>query len=341
MSDFWILVLDAVVKSAIVIVTLLTGFAYTTYLERKFIAKIQIRIGPNRTGPMGLLQPAAEGLKLFFKEDIVPDQADKVVFTLAPALTAVPALVILAVVPIGGQVNVFGHTTMLGIADVNIGVLYILAITSISIYGIVLAGWSSANKYSMMGGLRSSAQLISYELAMSLSVLAAVMMAGSMSMGDIINAQENIWLVFLQPVAAVIFIITVFAETNRAPFDLPDAEQELTAGYHTEYSGMKFGAFFMGEYMKMIAMSAISAALFFGGYRFFGLENLLGGWMAPLILGGKIFLSLLGMVWVRATLPRFRYDRLMAFGWKVLLPIALLNVLVTAVLIVLVYPPLV
>lgn len=335
MSDFLILVIDATVKSVIIIVALLAGFAYTTVLERRFIARLQSRIGPNRAGPFGLLQPAADGIKLFFKEDIVPAQADKALFTLAPAITAIPALIVLAVVPIGEQVNLFGHVTSLGLADVNVGVLYILAVTSIAVYGIVLAGWASANKYAMLGGLRATAQMISYELALGLSILAPVIVAGSMSLGDIIDAQKGLWFVFIQPVAALIFYIAVLAETNRSPFDLPEAEQELVAGYHSEYSGMKFAGFFMAEYMKMIAVSAIFAALFLGGYRFFGLEYLLGGWLGPMILFGKVLGSLMFMIWLRATLPRFRYDQLMAFGWKVLLPVSLANVAVTAVLVVL------
>jgi len=337
MSDFTIFLIDALVKAVIVVLLLTGGFAYTTVLERRFIARLQVRVGPNRAGPWGLLQPIADGLKLFVKEDIVPAEADKVLFTLAPAITIIPSLIILAVVPLGGEVTIpfINYTTSLGVADINVGALYILAIASIAVYGIVLAGWASNNKYAMLGGLRSSAQMISYELAMGLSMLAPVMMAGSMGIGDIVDAQKNIWLIVLQPVAGVIFLITTYAETNRAPFDLPEAEQELTAGYHSEYSGMKFAGFFMAEYIKMIAVSAIASALFLGGYRLFGLENLLGGWMGPIIMTGKIVAGLLLFVWIRATLPRIRYDRLMAFGWKILLPISLANVIVTAVLLVL------
>lgn len=332
MSDFVIFVIDAAVKSIIIILFLLLGFAYATWLERRFIARIQVRLGPNRAGPFGLLQPAADGIKLFFKEDIIPAQADKIVFTLAPMITAVPALIILAVVPIGGHVNLFGHTTRLGLTDVNVGILYILAVTSISVYGIVLAGWASANKYAMLGGLRSSAQMISYEISMGLAVLGPIMLVGSMSLTEIVDAQQGLWFIVLQPVAGIIFLITVLAETNRAPFDMPEAEQELVAGYHTEYSGMKFAGFFMAEYMKMIAVSVIAASLFFGGYRLFGLENLLGGWMGPVIMLGKVVLGLMGMIWLRATLPRIRYDRLMAFGWKILVPLALASTVVTAAL---------
>jgi len=357
MSDLLIFVLDALVKSGIIIFTLLTGFAYTTFFERKLIAAFQQRIGPNRTGPGGFLQPAAEGLKLFVKEDILPYNADKVIFRLAPVLTAVPALTILAVVPLGGTVNLFGYETRLMLADINVAALYILAVTSISVYGIVLAGWSSNNKYAMMGGIRSSAQMVSYELALGLSLLAPVMLVSSMSMLDIVMAQENLWFAFIQPLAFVIFYISVLAETNRAPFDIPEAEQELTAGYHSEYSGMAFAAFFMAEYMKMIAVSAIAASLFLGGFMLsvpippflsdilgsgtggwelfhFHQNKFTGGWLGPLILGGKIIASLGFMVWIRATYPRFRYDRLMNFGWKILLPLALLNIVVTAVLVV-------
>jgi NADH-quinone oxidoreductase subunit H len=342
MSDLAIFAIDAVVKSALIIFILLTGFAYSTLLERKFIAAMQQRLGPNRVGPMGFFQPVADGLKLVFKEDIIPAGADKVIFTLAPMITAIPALIIMAVVPFGGSVNVFGHETPLGLADLNVGALYILAIASISVYGIVLAGWSSNNKYAMMGGLRATAQMLSYELAMGLSILAPVMLVGSLSFQDMIDAQTRVWFVFIQPVAALIFYITALAETSRAPFDLPEAEQELTAGFHSEYSGMKFAAFYMAEYMKMIAVSGIFAALFLGGYRLdipftnIHLHELLGGWMGPLIFFGKILASMVAFVWIRGTLPRIRYDYLMAFGWKILLPISLANVAATAVLIVLI-----
>ncbi len=333
MSDFLIFVIDAAVKSALIIAFLLLGFAYTTWLERRWIALIQQRLGPNRAGPFGLLQPVADGIKLFFKEDIIPANADKVIFTLAPVVTVVPALIILAVVPFGGEVNLFGHRTRLGLADLNVGLLYILAVTSISVYGIVLAGWSSANKYAMLGGLRSSAQMISYELAMGLAILAPVMLVGSLSLGRIIDAQRGLWFIFIQPIAALIYYITAVAECNRPPFDLPEAEQELTAGFHAEYSGMKFAAIYMAEYDKMIAVSAIFASLFLGGYRLFGLENVLGGWLGPLILFGKILASLMFMIWIRATLPRIRYDYLMAFGWKILLPVSLANAAATAILV--------
>jgi NADH-quinone oxidoreductase subunit H len=310
----------------------MTGFAYATYYERKLAAAIQVRIGPNRAGPFGFLQPAADAVKVLFKEEFIPDKAYKAIFVLAPILTVVPALVILAVVPWGGDIVLFGRTVPLGIADVNVGVLYILSVASISVYGIVLAGWSSNNKYAMMGGLRSSAQMISYELALGLAFVGPIMLAGSMSMNEIVAGQQSIWYIVYQPLGAIIFYIAMLAEVNRAPFDMPEAEQELTAGYHTEYSGMKFSLFFMGEYIKMIAVSAIFATLFLGGYRgpFVDAYPLLG----LLYLFLKVFISLGIMIWLRATLPRFRYDRLMSFGWKLLLPLAIANVFLTAVIIV-------
>jgi NADH-quinone oxidoreductase subunit H len=329
------LIIEWVIKSLILIVALLTGFMYLTYYERKALARIQVRIGPNRAGRWGLLQPMADGIKLIFKEELIPERAHKLIFVLAPIITVVPALVILAVVPWGGTMTAFGREVSLSLADLNVGILYLLAIASIAVYGIVLAGWSSNNKYAMLGGMRSSAQMISYELALGLALIGPIMLAGSMSLQDIVNAQAEIgWFVIYQPLGAIIFWVAALAEVNRAPFDMPEAEQELTAGYHTEYSGMKFALFFMAEYIKMIAVSAIAATLFFGGYRGPFIDTL--PWLGPIYLFVKVFILLFGMIWVRATIPRIRYDRLMAFGWKVLLPLALINVFVTAVVIVLV-----
>jgi NADH-quinone oxidoreductase subunit H len=328
------LIVEWIIKSFFLIAVLLTGFAYLTFYERKALARIQTRIGPNRAGPGGWLQPAADGIKLIFKEELIPDQAYKTMFILAPIITVIPALVIMAVVPWGKSVNLFGREISLFLADINVGVLYIVSIASISVYGIVLAGWSSNNKYAMLGGMRSSAQMISYELALGLAFIGPILIASSMSLAEIVEAQNPVWFVFYQPIGALIFFIAVLAEVNRAPFDMPEAEQELTAGYHTEYSGMKFALFFMAEYIKMIAVSAIAATMFFGGYRGPFVDQL--PWLGPLYLFLKIMIMLFIMIWVRATLPRFRYDRLMAFGWKVLLPVALLNVLITAVVLVLV-----
>jgi NADH-quinone oxidoreductase subunit H len=329
------LIIEWVIKSLILIVALLTGFAYLTYYERKALARIQVRIGPNRAGRWGILQPVADGVKLIFKEELIPKQAHKLIFVLAPIITVVPALVILAVVPWGGKMVMFGREISLSLADLNVGILYLMAIASIAVYGVVLAGWASNNKYAMLGGMRSSAQMISYELALGLALIGPVLLAGSMSLQDIVNAQAEIgWFVIYQPLGAIIFWVAALAEVNRAPFDMPEAEQELTAGYHTEYSGMKFALFFMAEYIKMIAVSAIAATLFFGGYRGPFIDTL--PWLGPFYLFLKVFILLFGMIWVRATIPRIRYDRLMAFGWKVLLPAALLNIIVTAVVIVLV-----
>jgi len=296
---------------------------------------MQVRIGPNRAGPWGLLQPVADGVKLIFKEELIPDKADKLVFVMAPIITVVPALIVLAVLPFGPAVTIGGREIYLGLADgINVGVLYILAIASIAVYGITLAGWSSNNKYALMGGLRSAAQMVSYELALGLSFIGPILLANSMSMRDIVEAQANWWFVLVQPVGFLIFLIATVAEVNRAPFDMPEAEQELTAGYHVEYSGMKFALLFMAEYDKMIAVSAIGAALFLGGYWGPFVNQL--PWLGPIYLLLKVLAILFLMIWLRATLPRFRYDRLMAFGWKVMLPAALLNVVVTAVLVVLV-----
>ncbi|MCK4725751.1 MAG: NADH-quinone oxidoreductase subunit NuoH [Anaerolineales bacterium] len=317
------------IKSIIMIVVLLTGFAYLTFYERKALARIQVRIGPNRAGPGGWLQPVADAVKLIFKEELVPGKSYKAIFFLAPIITVVPAFIILAVVPLGATVTIFGREIPLSIANINVGVLYILAITSISVYGIVLAGWSSNNKYAMMGGIRSSAQMISYELALGLGFVGPILLANSMSLFDIVQAQQPVWFVFLQPLGVIIFWIAVLAEVNRSPFDMPEAEQELTSGYHTEYSGMKFALFFMAEYIKMIAVTAITVTLFFGGFRGPFVDSV--PWLGPIYLFIKVVILLFGMIWVRATLPRFRYDRLMAFGWKLMFPLALANVLLTAV----------
>ncbi len=328
------LIIEWIIKSAFLIFVLLTGFAYTTFYERKALARIQVRVGPNRAGPGGWLQPVADGLKLIFKEELIPAQADKIIFILAPVITVIPAFIILASVPWGEQVSLFGRNINLYLTNINVGVLYILSVASISVYGIVLAGWSSNNKYAMLGGLRSSAQMISYELALGLAFIGPIMLASSMSMLDIAEAQRKIWFVVYQPLGFLIFLVASLAEVNRAPFDMPEAEQELTAGYHTEYSGMKFALFFMAEYIKMIAVSTIAATLFLGGFQGPMVATL--PWLGPIYLFAKVFVLLFLMIWVRATLPRFRYDRLMAFGWKLMLPVALFNVFATAVVMVLV-----
>jgi len=322
------------IKAALLLLIMTGGFAYVTWYERKVLAHMQVRIGPNRAGPLGLLQPVADGIKLIFKEELIPAGADKLLFVLAPIITVIPALTVTAVIPWGETINLFGRPVALHIADVNVATLYIMAVTSISVYGITLAGWSSNNKYATLGGLRATAQMISYELALGLSFVGPIIIAGSMSMLDIVRTQqETVWFAVLQPLAFGIYFVASIAEINRSPFDMPEAEQELTAGYHTEYSGMKFALFFMAEYIKMIAISMIGASLFLGGFDGPFVDRLPG--LGPLWLFLKVVLWLFVLIWIRATLPRIRYDRLMAFGWKILFPLALLNVLITSVVVVL------
>ena len=336
LSD-WTLWLEWLVKSIFVIFALLTGFAYLTWYERRALARIQARIGPNRAGPQGLLQPIADAVKLIFKEELVPAKADRILFFWAPIITMVPSIILAATIPFGPQnVQLFGREISLVVADINVGVLYLMSIASIAVYGIVLAGWSSNNKYAMLGGLRSSAQMISYELSLGLMFVTAIILADSMSLYGIVEKQAGMWFALIQPVGALIFLIVTLAEVNRAPFDMPEAEQELTAGYHSEYSGMKFALFFMAEYQKMIVISMIAATLFFGGYReFWFLQGTILSvdrfwWLGPIYLLIKVVALLFFMIWVRATWPRIRYDRLMAFGWKVLLPLSLAIAFITA-----------
>jgi NADH-quinone oxidoreductase subunit H len=322
------LIWEWVIKAVLILLICTAGFAYTTWLERKVLARMQVRIGPNKAGPFALLQPVADGIKLIFKEELIPAKADKIIFIAAPIITVIPALIITGVVPWGNEWMIFGRTVKLYLADINVAVLYIMSVTSISVYGITLAGWSSNNKYATMGGLRSTAQMISYELALGLAFVGPVLLAGSMSLRDIVLAQRNLPFMLLQPLGAIIYMIATIAEVNRAPFDMPEAEQELTAGYHTEYSGMKFALFFMAEYIKMIAVSTIGASLFLGGYLGPFIDQF--PWLGPFYLLAKVVVLLIGLIWIRATLPRIRYDRLMAFGWKVMFPLALLNVVLTA-----------
>jgi NADH-quinone oxidoreductase subunit H len=328
------LFIEWLIKSIFIILVMTAGFAYVTLFERKVLARMQVRIGPNRAGPFGALQPVADGIKLIFKEELIPHSADKLIFVLAPIITVIPALIITAVIPWGPVVVIFGREVPLYLADLNIGALYILAVTSISVYGITLAGWSSNNKYATLGGLRATAQMISYELAMGFAILAPVLIAGSLSLVTIVEKQASLPFILIQPVAFVIYLMSSMAEINRAPFDMPEAEQELTAGYHTEYSGMKFALFFMAEYIKMIAISMIGVTLFLGGYQGPFLDQF--PFLGPIYFVGKTILWLFVIVWLRATLPRIRYDHLMMLGWKVLFPLALLNVIITAVVIVLV-----
>lgn len=318
----------AAIKSAFLLVLLLTTFAYMTLLERRLLGKFQIRYGPNRVGPLGLLQPLADGLKLLFKESFMPARVDVIVYWLAPTISMITALFVYAVIPFGPEITLFGRRVTPYLADVNVGILVILAASSIGVYGIILGGWSSNNKYSLLGSLRSSAQLISYELALGLSVIAVVLTAGSLSLVDIVRAQGRLWFVAQQPLAFVTFVIAALAETNRAPFDLPEAEQELIAGYQTEYGGFKFAMFYFGEYIGIVTMSALATTLFWGGWN--------GPWLPPLLwFVVKTFVFIFFFIWLRATLPRVRHDQLMALGWKVLVPLGLLNIAITSVVVIL------
>jgi len=322
----------------LVLIVLLFGVtlgiaAYATYFERKIAAWLQDRIGPDRAGPFGILQPLADGGKLFFKEDFIPEHAEKWLFILGPGIAMFTALMTGSVIPWGTDLTMFGQTIALQVADVNIGILFIMGFISIGVYGIMIGGWASNNKYSLFGAIRASSQMISYELAMGICVIVIVMMTGSLSLKDIVNAQHGMnWNVFYQPVAFVVFFICALAETNRAPFDLPECESELIGGYHTEYGSMKMGFYLFAEYVALFISSAVISILFFGGYNFPGMDYFDGNVLA--ILGvvamfTKTFLFMFVFMWIRWTLPRFRFDQLMHLGWKSLIPIALINLLVT------------
>jgi len=319
-------------KVVIVCMTLIMIVAYVTWLERKVLGHIQIRRGPLYVGFHGLLQPFADVLKLLMKEDVIPDGADRAIFALAPGITVATALATVAVIPFGESVTVFGQTIHFHIADLNIGILYILAIASLGVYGLILGGWAANNKFSLLGGLRSSAQMVSYEISLGLALVGPLMLAGTLRMRGIVDAQQDVWFVFLQPLAFIIYLTAALAEINRVPFDLPEAESELVAGYHVEYSGFKFAFFFLGEYIAMVMVAAIATTLFLGGYH--GLFGLDSPWLGPLWFLAKVAVLLFVFIWVRGTLPRFRYDQLMQFGWKVLLPLALLNIAVTGFVVV-------
>ena len=319
----WIIgIIFLIVKLGIVLVGLLLVAAYLVLVERKLLARLQVRYGPNRAGKFGLLQPIADSIKMMAKEDIVPAEADRTIFLLAPAVVAVTALLMFAVVPFGSPVTLWGHKIPLVVSDINVGLLFVFALSSLGVYGVALGGWASNSKYSLLGGIRGAAQMISYELALGLSLIPIVMLARSFSLVDIVNAQAHYPFVLVQPVSFLIFILSAMAESKRIPFDLPEAENELGAGYHTEYSGMRFGLFFLGEYVHMQVLGALLAVFFLGGWR----GPLLPG---PVWLFIKIILVALVMIWIRGTLPRLRYDQLMALGWKVLIPVALVNIVVT------------
>jgi len=339
-------VIISIIKSVAVILVLLTAVAYSVWLERKVSARIQNRWGPTRVGPFGLLQPLADGVKFIFKEDLTQPHVYKPLYIAAPMIAFVLAITSISVVPFGNWISIpeirVGHwftiapiDTPFQITDLNIGLLVILGITSMGVYGVALAGWSSNNKYSLLGGLRASAQMISYEVSLGLSLVGVLILAGSFSLRDIVMAQRHLhWNIFFQPVAFFTYLISAYAETNRTPFDLPEAESELVAGYHTEYSAMKFAMFFMAEYANMVTVACLATLLFFGGWMgpVFGPPIL--QMVLPLIwFCLKVFFFMFLYVWVRWTLPRFRYDQLMAFGWKVLLPVAMANVVVTALIV--------
>jgi NADH-quinone oxidoreductase subunit H len=317
-------------KVAILFGAILTMVAYLVWLERKVLGHIQNRRGPLHVGPHGLLQPLADITKLFLKEDVIPDGADRVLFSLAPAVAVASALSALAVIPFGQPAMLFGRTVNLHIADVDIGILYILAVTSLAVYGLILGGWSSNNKFSLLGSLRSSAQMVSYELSLGLALVGPLMLAGTLRMHGIVEAQQHLWFIVLQPLGFLIYIISALAETNRIPFDLAEAESELVAGYHVEYSGFKFAFFFLAEYIAMITVACIATTLFLGGYHGFGVAQ--SPWLGPVWFMAKVAMLLFLFIWIRGTLPRLRYDQLMQFGWKVLLPLALFNVGLTGVI---------
>jgi NADH-quinone oxidoreductase subunit H len=319
------LLVDAV-RSAIILVGVLTAFAYVTLLERRVLARFQLRVGPNRVGPFGLLQPLADGIKLIFKESFIPARADRFVYVVAPVISVAAALFVYAVIPIGPPIRLFGREVPLVVADPNVGILLVLAASSIGVYGIILGGWASDSKYSLLGGLRSTAQVISYELTLGLAVLAVVMMAHSLSLVEIVRAQQSRpWFIVTQPVAFVLFLVAGLAETNRAPFDLPEAEQELIGGYQTEYGGFAFAMFYLGEYVGVITMGALAATLFLGGWQGFSV-------LPPVVwFLLKVFAVVFLFIWIRATLPRLRYDQLMRLGWKVLVPVGLANLALTAI----------
>ena len=316
------------VKTALVVFIVVTAFAYLLLAERKLIGRFQVRHGPNRAGPGGFLQPAADVVKLIFKEDFIPAGANRVLFVLAPAISVFAAIAAIALIPYGdGTAELFGQEFNLVGTDLNIGILLLFALSGLGFYGLILGGWASGNKYSLLGAARTAAQLVSYEVAMGLSVIGVIMMAQTLSLVEVVGAQqETVWYILLQPLGFLIFLTAAVAETNRAPFDLPEAESELVAGYHTEYAGLKFAMFFLAEYVNMIVISALGATLFLGGYA----GPILPGW---LWLSIKVGILLFLFIWLRATLPRLRYDQLMKLGWKVLLPLATLNLIVTAIVV--------
>ncbi len=310
--------------------------AYSTYAERKVAAFLQDRVGPNRAGPFGLLQPIADGVKMFMKEEIIPTNADKALFILGPSIMMMTACMTGVVIPWGNSLIINGTEYPVQITDINIGILYVFGVVSIGVYGIMIGGWASNNKYSLMGAIRASSQMISYELAMGLSIIALIMTTGTLSVREIVEQQSGFnWNVFAQPLGFLLFIVCAFAECNRTPFDLPECETELVGGYHTEYSSMKLGFYLFAEYINMFISSAIISSLYFGGYNFpfidqLGLSHNMLTLVGTLIFFGKIFFFIFFFMWIRWTIPRFRYDQLMHLGWRIMIPLALVNILLTA-----------
>ncbi len=340
----WALVLEKVIFIAFIITVSLVVAMYATWGERKIAAFIQDRLGPNRAGPLGLFQPLADGLKLFMKEEIIPNAANKWLFILGPSMAMFTAMLTGAVIPWGNQVELFGRTISLQIADVNIGILFVFGVVSLGVYGIMIGAWASNNKFSLMGGLRAASQIISYELAMGIALIALLMTTGTLSLGEMVKQQQDGWWnFFVQPLGFLIFLICAFAECNRTPFDLAEAENELIGGYHSEYSSMKLGFYLFAEYINMFISSAIMATLYFGGYDIipfydesawgFSMNTMAA--LGALALFAKIVFFIFFFMWVRWTIPRFRYDQLMNLGWKSLIPLSLFNMLVTAVVILL------
>ncbi len=322
MSDPLLTVALILAKLIAIFAVVLTMAAYLVLAERKLLGRMQLRYGPNRAGLFGMMQPLADVIKLLTKEDFIPAQADKWLFLVAPGLSAVTALLTFAVVPFGPPLQLFGKTLPLVVVDLNVGVLYFLGLSSLAVYGVALGGWASNSKYALLGSIRGLSQLISYELSMGLSLVPVIMMAHSFSLTDIVMAQQPLPFILLNPVAFLVFLISVLAESKRIPFDLPEAENELVAGFHTEYSGMRFGLFFVGEYINMIILGSMVTVFFLGGWH--------GPWLPGVVwFIIKVLAICFFFIWTRASLPRLRYDQLMHFGWKILLPVALLNVLVT------------
>jgi NADH-quinone oxidoreductase subunit H len=339
--SIWVFIIASLVKTALALFIVLTAVAYAVWLERKVVGHMQNRWGPTRVGPFGLLQPAADGVKFLFKEDLTPPHVYKPLYIAAPIIAVIFALTSIALIPVGNDVPIFGYKIPLQISDINIGLLAVLGVTSLGVYGIALSGWASNSKYSLLGGLRASAQMISYEIALGLSLVGVMILAGSFSLREIVQAQSGNyfgfiprWNIIPQFIAFFIYLMAAYAETNRIPFDLPEAETELVAGYHTEYSAMKFAMFFMAEYANMLTVACLATLLFFGGWSgpIFG-PTILQAVLPVLWFCAKVFVFIFIYIWVRGTLPRFRYDQLMAFGWKFLLPLAIANLVITALIV--------